>query len=265
MVGKRKKRRENGFVLKAVMLLVLVFIFLSLLIKVTENIGPKLKDVSNKINETQETSIKDRGKISPGNIKMQLPAINADGKGVTTILRVEARKGDGKTLVDIDDILFWSDTQHSIRIANLVAQNITSREIDDYDLIYSVEANASVIGGPSAGAALTLATIAAIEDKNLRDDIMITGTVNHDGTIGPVSGIIEKAEASKKAGATIFLVPLLQSRDIVYETSRHCEKFGVTEICTTETRPRRIDVSNQTGIDIKEVETIQEAMGYFFE
>ena len=198
-------------------------------------------------------------------VKMLLPAVDVEGNGVDTLLTVEATLGSGRTLTDIDNLLFWADTQHSIRIARRVAENITRKRVEDYDIVYAIEANASLIGGPSAGSALTIATIAALEGKKLKEGVMITGSINHDGSIGPVSAILEKAKASKEAGATLFLVPLLQSRDVIYESSEHCEMFGNTEICTTETRPRRIIVEEEADIKVIEVETVQDAMRYFFE
>jgi len=136
--------------------------------------------------------------------------------------------------------------------------------LSNYDLTYGIEANASVIGGPSAGAALAIATIAAIEGKKVRGDVLITGAINRDGSIGPVTSILTKAEASKRAGASVFLVPLLQSRDVIYETDEYCEKFGATEFCTEETKPRRVNITQETGIKIVEVENISEAARYFF-
>jgi len=196
---------------------------------------------------------------------MLLPAVDSEGKGVITKLTVEASPGSGRTLTDIDNLLFWADTQHSIRVARKVAENITGKSVENYDIVYTIEANASLIGGPSAGAALSIATIAALQGRKLRDDVMITGTINHDGTIGPVSGIFDKAKASKDAGATIFLVPLLQSEGVVYETKEHCDVFGSTEICTAETRPKKVNIAEESGISIKEVESVREAMSYFFE
>lgn len=198
-------------------------------------------------------------------VKMNLPAVDAEGNGVSTVLTVEATPGSGRTLTDIDNLLFWADTQHSIRIARRVAENITGKKMEDYDIVYSITApNASLIGGPSAGAALAVATIAALEGKQLNNGVMITGGINHDGTISPVSAILEKAQAAKQAGATLFLVPLLQSRDVIYEESEHCEVFGSSEVCTTETRPRKVDVEEEAGIKVVEVETVEDAMGYFF-
>jgi len=57
----------------------------------------------------------------------------------------------------------------------------------------------------------------------------------------------------------------LQSRDVIYETSEHCEVFGNSKVCTTETKPKKVDVAAEAGIEVKEVETIKDAMGYFFE
>ena len=198
-------------------------------------------------------------------VKMYLPAVDEEGNGVNTILTVEATRGSGRTLTDIDNLLFWADTQHSIRIARKVAENITGKKMEDYNIVYTIEANASLIGGPSAGAALTIATIGALEGKKLNEKVMITGSINHDGSIGPVSAILEKAKAAREKGATLFLVPLLQSRDVVYETSEHCETFGSTKVCTTETKPKKVDVAAEANITIKEVETIKDARGYFFE
>ena len=133
--------------------------------------------------ETKEEKIETKNKIetffsSDGStrVKMYLPAVDTEGKGVNTVLTVEATKGSGRTLTDIDNLLFWADTQHSIRIARRVAENITGKNEKDYDIVYTIEANASLIGGPSAGAALAVDTIAALEGKNLKEDVMITGS-----------------------------------------------------------------------------------------
>ncbi|MBI2449101.1 hypothetical protein HYV49_02280 [Candidatus Pacearchaeota archaeon] len=198
-------------------------------------------------------------------VEMLLPAVDSNKKGVATILRVQATKGDDKTLVEIGNLLFWADTQSSIRTARDVAENITGISLDDVDLIYSVDANASVIGGPSAGAAITIATIAAIQGKRPRADVMISGAINHDGTIGPVSEILEKANVAKANGAVLFLVPLLHSGEIVYETREYCRDFGSAEFCTQETYPRKIDVGKESGIEVREVQDIKEAMKYFFD
>ncbi len=194
---------------------------------------------------------------------VRVPAVDENGEGVSTLLMVKAEPGTGKTLVDIDSLLFWVDTQNSIRMAKLVAENVTGLDTDKYDMTFSIAANASLIGGESAGAALALASIAALKGEDLRQDVMITGTINHDGTIGPIGGVLEKAQAAESVGATTFLVPLLQSSEITYLEQEHCEKFGLMEWCSIERIPKKVDVQEEVGIDVVEVGNIKEAYQYF--
>ena len=194
---------------------------------------------------------------------INIPALNQNEEGVSTRLLVKAIPGTGKTLLDIDSLLYWVDTQNSIRLAKLVAQNYTGSNLDYYDFTFSVDANASLIGGESAGAALAIATIAAIKDLKLKEDVMITGTINHDGSIGPIGGILQKAKAAKEAGITTLLVPLLQSKEITYQTNEHCETFGLMEWCTIEQIPIQIDITSEVGIEVIEIGSVEEALKYF--
>lgn len=263
-----KTRTKNILVYLAV--IVLIFLALNVItvlvnsskekkISASEDDNPKNSQTSLELRQAGMFVITENSTL----VSMKLPAVDANGTGVATELAVEARKGSGKTLVDIESLLFWADTQQSIRMARYVAGNISGVDVDNYDLTYSVKANASVIGGPSAGAALALATIFALKGEKPREDAMITGTINHDGSIGPVSGILEKAEASKGAGAEIFLVPLLQSSEVSYETINHCQKFGYNEVCTSETKPKKVNVAEQAGIEVVEIASVQDALKYF--
>ena len=67
---------------------------------------------------------------------IKVPALNSDGTGVSTNLIVKAESGTGKTLVNIDDLLFWVDTQNSIRMAKLVSENITGLDLNKYDITF---------------------------------------------------------------------------------------------------------------------------------
>lgn len=194
---------------------------------------------------------------------IKVPAVDRDGQGVITTIVVEAMPGIGRTLVDINNLLFWSDTQESIRKAREVASNYTGLNLDNYDLIYHIYANASVVGGPSAGAALTVVTIAALLDKDLRQDVMITGSINYDGTIGPVGDIYRKALAAKSNNATIFLVPLTQSKETLFEERKVCRKYGSLEYCSVEQVPKVVDIGSKVGLNVYEVKDINEVMRYF--
>lgn len=264
-----KKRRISAkkIALAAVVIAIIVFVILAVTtperVVKQKNINHSSEKQPDKAESFFETF--KNINLNENAVTMYLPAVDSEGKGVLTLLAVEARKGKGRTLVDVDNLLFWADTQNSIRTAKKVAQEFAKVNTSNYDFIYNIYANASIIGGESAGAALTIATIAALENKTLKKDVIITGTINHDGSIGPVSGILEKAEAAKKNNAALFLVPLLQSREVTYETRKHCEKIGPAEFCTIEQIPKRVNIEEKVGIKVIEVGSIEEALKYFLE
>jgi len=247
------KTKKEGKIL-AIILILLTILFGILLIFYGFFYKPQPKEITLRFST-----------LSPDVVvkSIKVPAIDKRGEGVITQIVVEAMPGVGRTLVDINDLLFWADTQESIREARDVAMNYTNVNLENYDLIYHIYANASIVGGPSAGAAITIATIAAILNKTIRDDITITGSINYDGTIGPVSDILEKAKIAKKHNINLILVPLTQSREVVYEERKVCRKYGSTEYCKTEYLPKVIDIEEEVGIEVKEVKDIDEALSYF--
>jgi uncharacterized protein len=195
-----------------------------------------------------------------------VPAVDSEGNGKITKFTVEAVPGDGKTLANIDHLLFFADTQFSIQTAKDVAANVTGIDPSRYDLIYDIETednrNAAV-EGPSAGAAITIATIAALEGKELSPDVMITGTINPDGTIGRIGGVQEKAEVARESGAKVFLVPSGQGLEDSSRVETDCERVGRMKICRTNYVPEPSLSMDGNGLIIKEVSNIQEAVGYF--
>lgn len=196
-------------------------------------------------------------------VTINVPAVDNQGNGVVAKLKVQAIPGEGRILTNIDNLLFWVDTQFSIKVAEMVAENITGAELSKTDLIYTIETDASVIEGGSAGAALTIATIAVLQNKTIPSDVMITGTINPDGTIGPIGSVLAKAKASKDVGAKLFLVPEGQGNQINYRPEKKCEQVGPVTFCSTEYKPEKIDISKDVGIEVKEVSTINDALKYF--
>ena len=202
--------------------------------------------------------------LSGKEVSMILPAVDEEGNGVTTWLYVEAIPGKGRVLVDVDNILFFTDTQNSIRVAERVAQGVTGIDLSKVDLIYRIDAgNVSVLEGPSAGASLAVATVAALEGKQVNSSVVMTGTIDSDGTIGPIGGVAEKAQAAKDIGAQLFLVPKGQGTSATYKPVQRCEQIGPILYCTNEYQGTRKDISSSIGIQIREVSTVQEALPYF--
>lgn len=63
------------------------------------------------------------------------------------------------------------------------------------------------IDGPSAGALMTAGMAAALRGIPVRPDVTMTGTVNPDGSVGPVGGIQHKMRAAARAGKRVFGYP----------------------------------------------------------
>lgn len=135
-------------------------------------------------------------------VGMTILAVDDRGNGVGTDLTVETKPGNGKVLANIDQLLFFTDTQQSIRIARDVAVAYTDSDPRTTDIMYSIDtpSNVSLVGGPSAGAAMTIATIAALKHEAPRGEMAITGTINPDGSIGQVGGVMERPGPQRPAG-----------------------------------------------------------------
>lgn len=196
-------------------------------------------------------------------VQINLVAVDQNGNGVSTPLIVELKPGTGKALTNIDKLLFWTDTQQSIQTAKEVAENITQINATNYDIIYSIESNASVVGGPSAGAALTIATIAALKHENIKSDVVITGTINDDETIGQIGGVLEKAKAAKDIGAKLFLVPIGQGEQTSLKPQENCVTRSNFVFCETTYVSETINIGKNAGISVIEVENVTEAYKYF--
>jgi predicted S18 family serine protease len=130
-----------------------------------------------------------------------------EGPGGTADAFLEIKSGKGRIFLDSFP-LTKIDTQISTRYANKVACDYLEANCNNKDFFYTIRADSAVVGGPSASASLTVLTIAALEGLNLNPDVVMTGTINSGGSIGPVGGISRKVEAANKLGLKKALVPL---------------------------------------------------------
>jgi uncharacterized protein len=200
---------------------------------------------------------------------VDIVAVRAQGEvGVVNTATVEVKPGKGRVLFALNPFV-EPDTQQSAEIAASVAEQLTKKSLAEKDVIYSIDAgDVQLVGGPSAGAALTIATIAAIEEKDLNESVGITGTIQADGSIGQIGGVLEKAAAEADANKTLFLVPAGQSTITYYEKQVQEERRGNLVIQRVNYVPKKLDLNDfarqqQWDLRIAEVSGIEEALGYF--
>ncbi|HET7036927.1 MAG TPA: S16 family serine protease [Thermomicrobiaceae bacterium] len=92
----------------------------------------------------------------------------------------------------------------------VTASLILAKDPTDYQFSFSVGGQ---VDGPSAGALMTAAVLADYLGDEIQPTVTMTGTINPDGTIGPVGGIPQKLEGAAKAGKKTVLVPAGQRYD----------------------------------------------------
>ncbi|MDD5147999.1 MAG: hypothetical protein PHH08_00870 [Candidatus ainarchaeum sp.] len=199
---------------------------------------------------------------------IDIVAVSSDGTtGSVNTATVEIQDGQGRALFSLNPFV-EPDTQQSAETAKSVAEAYTKTSLSGKDVIYTIDAgNAQLVGGPSAGAALTAATIAAIEEKTINKNVEITGTINPDGSIGQIGGVLEKMSASAEKGKTLFLVPVGQGTLSYYEPRVTRQERNGFVIERTTYVPKTLnlnDYAKQQGwnIEIKEVADISEAVRY---
>ncbi|MGV8151182.1 MAG: S16 family serine protease [Candidatus Woesearchaeota archaeon] len=144
------------------------------------------------------------------NVVMPIVAVSAEN-GTLSTATFSLTNGEGRVLFDSDPAID-TDMQNSIIISTAYAKEYSNNMFNDKDIIIDFNTSNEVIGGVSAGAAITVGTIAVLEGKKINKSIVLTGAISPDGNIRRVGEIREKAIAARNAGYTLFLVPPGQSR-----------------------------------------------------
>ncbi len=205
--------------------------------------------------------------VQERSVKIPLFAVGNDDHGYYGFAILRIVKGNDKVLLETNPFN-EIDLQYSVRKAVDVAKRILQIKKTGMDFLFSFEFNTTVVGGESAGAALTILTISALTGKKINPYVGITGTIDSDGHIGHVAGIIEKLQAAKELGIKIFLIPKGQRYWIYYKPVIKKEHIFGFEIYDTYYVPQKIDLvkyaKEQLGIKVVEVRNIYEAMKYFF-
>ncbi len=194
-------------------------------------------------------------------VLVPLVADRSSGDGEEGILlgaEVIVTNGTGHVFVDTNPYT-QVDLQGSARLAAMVASDVLGVDQKIYDFYYIIDISSPIIGGPSAGGALTVATIAAINNWSLKPDIVMTGMINPDGSIGPVGGIPFKLEAAAAENATLFLIPEGQSTVTVTKTSSS-SKGPLIIVGANEETVDVVELGKKLNVTVKEVNTIQEVV-----
>ena len=198
--------------------------------------------------------------ITHRNVTVYAPAVAQTENGyvgvISTITVTIQSGGDGCVFVDtlpLTQVDMQGSARLAVKVASTLVENDKNSNVDpsSFDYFFVVRTNAPVIGGPSAGAIMTVATVALLENWTLDDKTIMTGMINPDGSIGPIGGIPQKIDAAHSVGATRFLIPKGQG------TYTELEGWNLV------TRNVADYAWNNYGITVLEVGEINEAIENF--
>ena len=79
-----------------------------------------------------------------------------------------------------------------------------------FDFPFEIDIKTGNVGGPSAGLMMALNVYNNLIPEDITNSMVVagTGTIEIDGSVGPVGGIKQKIIAAKRAGAELILVPI---------------------------------------------------------
>ncbi len=202
-------------------------------------------------------------------ISMPVLAVGKNGtdeEGQIAVLHLTSTPGPGYVYVSTYPLSKY-DTQLSASIAKEIACRFL-KDPCHREFIYRLETESSIVGGPSAGAAMTVLTVGEIKGLQPKQNVAITGTINSGGFIGPVGGVKEKVEAGIQQGLKTILIP---------RGKRYAEK-DVDEVLAsvqnesmsvlTIDQAKRLDLykyGEDRGVVVREVSTISDALPYFYD
>lgn len=92
---------------------------------------------------------------------------------------------------------------------------IATQTFSDSEFPVDITIDTARVSGPSAGLAFTLAIIDDLTPGDLTggDKVAITGSIQPDGSVGPVGGVAQKAVTARRRGARLMLVPVGEAKD----------------------------------------------------
>ncbi len=122
-----------------------------------------------------------------------------------------------------------SMAKDSVFNAASVVRKLTGKDIGDYDIHVNIVGGGK-IDGPSAGTAILLAIISALENKPIRQDIAITGEISIQGKVKAVGGVFEKIYGARQAGISQVFVPKDNENDV----PKDCGNIEITIVDRVE-------------------------------
>ena len=126
-------------------------------------------------------------------------------------------------------------------LAAFSASQLSGNNLTDYEFLVRTGGR---IDGPSAGMLMTATMLAILRGVDVRADTTMTGTINPDGSAGPVGGIVQKMDGASKDGIKRFGFPMGSRNHTDLRTGRTVDLF---------------DKGEEFGLEVREIRDVFEA------
>jgi PDZ domain-containing protein len=137
------------------------------------------------------------------------------------VVRLTVRGPEGQRIVSVKTVADPSDRTRAL-IGILPQQAFQAR------LPFPVRINSGSVGGPSAGLAFTLDLMEKLgRDVDRGYRVAATGTINPDGSVGPIGGVKQKTIGARRAHVDVFLVP---AGDNAQEARRYAKGLKIVPV-----------------------------------
>ncbi|MBL9080000.1 MAG: FHA domain-containing protein [Planctomycetes bacterium] len=189
-----------------------------------------------KLTATHEATVKAvwfRGPVGP----------QASGGTSPSTVRIAPNSKDGASVGVLEEYAGGAGNQWRTAtwLAAFSASQLTGTNLTDHEFLVRTGGH---IDGPSAGMLMTATMIAILRGKTPRPDTTMTGTINPDGSAGPVGGIVQKMEGASKDGIKRFGFPMGARNHQDLRTGRSVDLF---------------DAGREFGLEVREIHDVFEA------
>ncbi|MEM3841639.1 MAG: S16 family serine protease [Candidatus Micrarchaeaceae archaeon] len=132
--------------------------------------------------------------------------ILSNNSGIITEINLTITSGTGSVQI-VGPRSVGLSTLDAAKSAALFASNYLGLNESNYNFTYQIDDYNASVSGPSAGGAMTLLALSAFTGKPLLNNFTMTGTINPNGSIGPIGGVYDKMSAASAMGLKFGLVP----------------------------------------------------------
>lgn len=172
---------------------------------------------------------------------LKIFAVTSDGKGLSANLTLKLIPGTGQVWSSTTPLV-GTTTQSAEQTAVKLAQSYTD-QTNQYDYLFDIKSNASVVEGPSAGSAMAFLVVTTLQGKTIPKEVGMTGTIASDGSVGPVGGVLEKAREASQIGIKLFMIPAGEGKQVLRENGK-VESIYLPDYAEKEWGMKVVEVKN---------------------